>query len=138
MLPVLDADTPPDVCMVCRELQLRVEQVSHTVGTLRENLKRMPVGCTHNLRNLDDVVIRHIFMEKIAHGVDKDQAGRLPLQGFLQLLRHEPQVKPSLIGMAGDATESLRENLRITVLAPRTDLRAAANGVPSRVCPLDF
>src|SRR5579864_264642 len=98
----------------------------------------MPVSLLHYLGDADDVFIRHEVVKQVAHRIDKDKSRRLPSERFVEFLWHESEVKPSLIRMAGDATESFRKDLCITVLAPRTDFRAAANGIPRRVSPFDF
>jgi len=44
---------------------------------------------------------------------------------------------PLLIRMPRHAAKRLRKRLGITVFAPRADLGAAANGIPSRIRPLN-
>jgi len=67
VLPIFDADAPPDMSRVSSEPQLRVQQHHHAFRTFGENLKRMPISLTHDLDDSDDVVVWHSRLEEVAH-----------------------------------------------------------------------
>ena len=81
--------------------------------------------------------IRDFLMEKVAHAVHEDRSGLLPGQGKVKPLRPESQIKSLLEMMPRDSTPALCKDLGIAMLATRTDLRAASDGIPRGVGPFD-
>src|SRR5580704_2818231 len=98
----------------------------------------MPICPRHNLRYFADVIVRHLLMEQVAHGVDEDHSRAPPGQWFHQLAGNEPWIKTTLISMANNSTESLGEPLGITELAPWADFCTAADRVPGCIGPFDL
>src|SRR5208337_3891068 len=74
-------------------------------------------------------------MEEVAHRVYEDHLRRLPPKWLRQLFRHQPEVKPLLVGMALHPAKSFGECLGIAVITTGANLGAAAGGVPRRVRP---
>jgi hypothetical protein len=102
-----------------------------------QNLKDMPIGLTHDLRDLQNVTIRNGFVEKIAHGINKYFPWALPAKWLRNLLWHQANVESLLEGMSWNTAKSFRKSFRITVLASGADLRAAAYRIPGCVGPFD-
>jgi hypothetical protein len=98
----------------------------------------MPVGIDHDMNDVVDVVIRHVFLEEVAHAVYEDLPWGRPLERLVQFLGDEAQVEPLLIGMAWYATKAFSEGLGVAMLATRTDFRAAAKRIPGSIGPFDF
>lgn len=97
----------------------------------------MPVSSPHHLSDAPDVVGWNAFVKEVAHRIDEDLARASPVQRLLKLLGHQSQVKALLERVSRHAAETLREQLRVAKFAARAHLRAAANGVPRRVRPLN-
>src|SRR5688500_13706031 len=97
----------------------------------------MPVSSSHDLSNATDVVGWNVFMKEVAHRVDEDLARASPVERLLKLFGHQPQVEALLEGVSRHAAKTLREHLRVAEFAARAHLRAAADGVPRRVRPLN-
>ena len=97
----------------------------------------MPSCCDHDPRDSFDIYIRDLIVEKVAHGINEDYFGFAPTQWLSQFFRNQTQVKSLFVGMALDATKTLRERFRVTVFAPGADLGAPANGIPCGVRPFD-
>ena len=135
--PILDADPEPHVGQPGQPGELAREQLAEPLMPLREHLERMPRGLLHDPANGRDVLGRHSLLEQVAHGVDEYAPWRPPAERIPELVGDEPEVEALLEGMAGHASEALREGLGVAVLAARTDLHAAADGVPGGVGPLD-
>src|SRR5262249_5708965 len=134
---VLDADAPPDVRLVRRVAEGRLQEIAQAFGALGEHLVSVPVGQPHHPYDFLNVIIRYAFVEEIGHGVDKDHARRLPAQGLGQLLGHKPQVEALLVGMPWYSTEALGKGFRVAVTTARRYAGTTPNGVPRRVGPFD-
>src|SRR5271157_5613288 len=113
VLSILNADSPPDVPRLGGKTQLRIEQPSHPLGTLRENLECVPMRIRHYFRYSDDVLIRYAIVKQVAHRIYKHQLGCLPAQRLVQFLRDQSKVKPLFVGMARNSTEPLCKDLCI-------------------------
>lgn len=82
--------------------------------------------------------IGNIGMKEIAHGVHENAARDTPSNRIAELFRDQPEIEPEFERMPLHSAESLRESLRVAVLASGTDLRAAPHRVPGSVRPLDL
>jgi hypothetical protein len=91
----------------------------------------------HDVRHGSDIVVWYLFMEEVTHRIDKYSSGNTPSQRFREFFRDESEVKTLFVGMPFDSAKPFCERLRVTVLAAGADFRAATNGVPRRICPLD-
>lgn len=138
VLLVLNTDTPPDVWLPSSFAERRTEERSHPVRALGEHLIDMPVGLQHHGSDRCNIGVRNALVKQIAHGIHEDHARRSPAQGFIQLLGDEPKVEPLLERMTGDAAKAFCERFGVTVGTSGANLRAASNGIPGRIRPLDL
>src|SRR3954447_4441384 len=138
MLPVFDAHAPPYVFLFCRKPELSFQQALKPICTLGENLVSMPVCRSHYPGHRNDVVIRNVFVEKVAHRVHKNHPRSSPSQRFAEFFRNKAQVETKLERMPRHVTESLSERLGIAMQAPRTDFSTTSYRVPSCVRPFNF
>jgi hypothetical protein len=67
VLPIFNADTPPNMLGGGSERKLSVKQFLHPGRSFRQDLIGMRVSLHHHSHDLDDVVIRHKILKKIAH-----------------------------------------------------------------------
>ncbi len=123
---------------LCGEIEFGFEQGTKPLRALREDLIGVPIGGKHYMRNRGNKTIRDLFVEKVAHGIDKNHAGRSPTQRFAKFLRHQPKVETLFKGMAAHAPKTFGKRLGVAMLASRADFRATSHRVPRRVRPLDF
>jgi hypothetical protein len=130
---ILDAHADPDVRM---PRQRRCE-LSQALVTLGQDLKRVPMGLSHDLEDLLEVGVRNTLVEEVAHRVDEDHSRPRPLQWLLQPLRPELQREALLVGVSRDPAPALGERLRVAVRAARRNLVATRHRVPGRLSPLD-
>src|SRR5216683_109322 len=137
ILLVLNADSPPDVILFRGKAKASGQQLLESLRSLRQNLKRVPLGRHHYAANSFDVVVRNTFLEKVAHGIHKHELRRPPGKRLGQLLRNQAQVEPLLVRMTFDPAKPLRKRFGVAVLAAGTDLGAAAHGVPGCISPFD-
>ena len=135
---VLDTHAPPDVRQIRHELQASPQHVTQSPRPFREDLVGMPVGGGHDPRDAQDVVLRDVFVEEVAHRIDEDHPRPRPTHGLAKLLGNKAEVEAAFVWMPRDPAKPLGEGLGVAVCTPRADLRAAAHGIPSRVGPLDF
>lgn len=61
------------------------EHPVQTARPLGQHLKRVPMRIPPDLRDPEDVLVRHGLMKEVAHRVDEDHSGRPPLQRLVQL-----------------------------------------------------
>ena len=80
----------------------------------------MPIGSPHDLKDLPNVVIGNVFVEKIGHRVDKNTARLFPGQRYLKTVGPQLEVEALFIGMIRNPAKSLREDLGVAVVAPPT------------------
>src|SRR6266446_10889447 len=112
-----------------------MEKLPQTVGSLRENLVRVPICRDHYVRNGHDIVVGHIFMKQVAHGIDENHLGIPPAQWLGKLFRDKAQIESLFVGMSLHSAKAFRKRLGVAVLTAIADLGAAPNGIPSCVCP---
>src|SRR5205823_10120021 len=122
VLPILNANSPPDVFLFSSETQSRVQELVHSARPLRQDLEGMPLRGAHYPADCFDVFVRNAALKQIAHGIYKDELRRSPCERLSQLLRNEPQVEPLFVRVSLDAPEPLGKGLSITMLAARADL----------------
>src|ERR1700687_1559734 len=89
MPPILNADAPPDMRLAGCKPKFAPEQVSHPIGALREDLENMPGRRCHHLSDLDDEILSHAVMEKVAHRVNKDHSRLSPAEWGLKMVAEE-------------------------------------------------
>jgi hypothetical protein len=77
---ILDRDAHPHVL---RPFKLRAK-LSKTMVSLCEDLECMPFVCPHYFKDLADEGNRDLFVEKVAHAVDKYESGGFPGQWELE------------------------------------------------------
>src|SRR3970040_2177022 len=100
-------------------------------------MKQVPVSSSHDLSNAPDVVGWNVFVKEVAHRIDEDFPRASPVQRLLKLLGHKSQIEALLEWVSRHTAETFREHLRIAEFATRAHFRAAADGGPRRVCPLN-
>ena len=76
-------------------------------------------------------------MEEITHAVNKNHLGLGPPKGQGELIGMKRYAKAILIATNSHFLETQGQALCVAVLAPRTDLCAASDRIPSGVGPLD-
>ena len=111
--------------------------VTHERTTFCQYLVDVPIRRFHRFEDPVHKSPVYALMEQVAHRIDEDHTWFLPPRWLRETRRPQAQVEPLLVGVALDSTPPLGEPLRVAVVAPRSDLRAAGHGVPSRVRPLD-
>src|SRR2546422_724059 len=97
----------------------------------------MPVGPHHNLRDLDNIVVRYVILKKVAHRIYKNEAGTFPDCGLFQLLRNQARIKTHFVRMPWYTPKTLSKSLRIAVCATRANFGTASDGIPSCVRPFN-
>lgn len=90
----------------------------------------MPVSLPHNLEDFGDELEGHTLVEEIAHRVDKDALRLFPFEGSLQEMLVKRQPEAVAIIRLPHRLQPNRHPLRIAMLAPGTDLRAAGYRIP--------
>src|SRR5262249_54853113 len=115
----------------------RRSQLLQSLASLRQDLKRVPMSLMHDVEDSAYVVDRHIFVEQVAHAVDKDGTWPTPAQRKEQQIRMKCYGEAVAIPRVLHRTETHGKAFGVTVLAAGTDLRAARDGIPSRLSPLD-
>src|SRR6266436_958604 len=135
--PVLDGDAEPHMHWATACAVTLPKEVTHEGRALCKYLERVPRCALHRIEDAIDKILGNVLMEKVAHGIHEDHAGRAPAERLLQPLRTQSQIEASLEWMTRSTTKSFREALSIAVIASGADLRAASDGVPGRVSPLD-
>src|SRR6516164_1647132 len=103
------------------------KQISQSVRSLRQNLKRVPGGHLHDAGNINDEIIRNILMEQVTHAVDENHARPGPAQWLVQFFGYQSKIEALLIRMTGHATKSFCKGLGVTMSTSRTDLRATTD-----------
>lgn len=97
----------------------------------------MPVRAVHDIEDALDVVGRNLFMEKIAHRVDEDSFGALPVEWQFQHLRLQCELKSVPVVGLPHRLQALRKALGIAMLAAGAYLGAAGDRVPRCIGPFD-
>src|SRR5665213_1901976 len=112
-------------------------QTFQSLGALRQHLKLVLCRELHDVEHRDDVLVRYVAVEQVAHRVYEDALRLLPFERLHDALSSERQVEAALERVAGHAAEALRERLGVAVIAAGANLRAAGDGVPGRIRPFD-
>ena len=86
---ILHAHPHPDV----RRPGEPIGQLAQAVASLGQDLKGMLRRVEHRIERARDELERHILMEQIAHRVDEDHSGTLPLQRCRQKILMQRQVE---------------------------------------------
>ena len=120
------------------ESQLPFQHLAHPLRSLGQDLERMPPRHGHHAADGFDIFVGHAVLKQIAHGIDEYELGRAPGERLRQFLRDKTKIETLFVGMTFHSTKALGERFGIAVLAPGTDLGAAANGIPSGVGPFDM
>jgi hypothetical protein len=91
----------------------------------------------HRLKHFRDEGLRNLLVEEITHGVDKYCAWLTPAQGQSDQIRLQGNFESIAVPRLVHARKAIRHPFGIAVLAPRADLRAACDGIPSPFRPFD-
>src|SRR6267143_703529 len=97
----------------------------------------MLVSFDHHVKDFSHELIGHFLVKEVGHRVYEYHLRLFPTQWHLESLRPKFQIKSLFVGMTGHTPKPLGKRLCIAVLAPRTDLSAAGDGVPCRIGPFD-
>src|SRR6266446_4910613 len=135
--PVLDGDAEPHMDWASDGPVALPKKVAHEGRAFREYLKSVPRCAFHRIEDAIDKFLGNVLVEKIAHGIHEDHARRAPAEWLFQPLRAQGQIEARLEWVTGCTAKPLREALGIAVIASGADLRAAGDGIPGRVSPLD-
>jgi hypothetical protein len=79
---VLDAHTDPDVR---RPGEARGE-LGQALVPFRKDLEYVPVGLTHDCKDVGDEVVGDVFVEEVAHRVHKDRPRLSPAKWLVKTL----------------------------------------------------
>ena len=110
----------------------------HPLRSFCEKLEDVVVGFDHYIKDSLDVLIRHFLVEEVGHGIHENHLRFSPTERHFQPLGPELQIKPLFIRVIQHTAEPFGKRLGVTVLAPRTDFRAAGNGIPGGIGPFDM
>src|SRR6266853_720783 len=135
--PVLDGDAEPHMDWATTRAVALPKKVAHEGGAFCQDLKRVPRRAFHRIKDAIDEILGNVLVEKVTHGIHEDHARRAPAERLFQPFRTQGQIEASLEWMTWSTTKSFGDPLGIAVIAPGADLRAASDGVPGRVSPLD-
>ena len=98
----------------------------------------MMLGCVvHGRETSLNELAWDLLMEKIAHRIDKNDTGRLPLQREIDNIILESYKKSIAVTRLSHRSKAFGHSFCIAVLAPWTDFVATRNGIPSRLSPLN-
>ena len=98
----------------------------------------MPVRRQHHAADLINVLVRHAFVEEVAHRIDENLLWLRPADGVAELLRYQAEVETEFKWMAGHAAEAFRERLSVAMETTGTDFAATAHWVPCCIRPLNL
>jgi hypothetical protein len=71
---VFNANAPPNVAAMCREIESTAEHVAQSFRSFCEYLVGVPVRFNHNARDVFDVIIRDRWLKEVAHTVHENGA----------------------------------------------------------------
>src|SRR5258706_9311601 len=91
--PVLNRYATPDMRWSRRAPVAAPQEVAHQRRTLRQDLKGVPVRLLHRVKDAPDELLRHVFVEEIAHRIDEDHARTAPAQRLIKALRSQCQIE---------------------------------------------
>jgi hypothetical protein len=137
MRSILNRYTKPDMARNWPAYIARTDVVTHKRTALGKHLINVPVRTLHCAEHAIDEPAVDVLVEQVAHRVDKNHPGLLPLQGLFEPGRPKLQVKALLVGMAWHAAPALGEPLGIAIVAAGTDPGASSNRIPRRIGPFD-
>lgn len=120
VIHVLHADAHPDVL---RPRQSR-SQLSQSFRALRQHLEDVLTGLFHDFKRPTYEVHRHVGMEKIAHGVDENNARLFPAQRKIEKVVMDREPEPVHIAHTPHGLKPESHALGIAVQAARADLGA--------------
>ncbi len=92
----------------------------------------------HDLEDTTDECYRDLRMEKIAHGVDEDSPGLLPLEGEVEDMLVDSRPESLRVVLLPHRLEALCHALGVAVLASWAGLGTACDRVPGRPRPFDL
>src|SRR6266511_3744344 len=133
VLFVFNTDTHPDVIS-----PLKVgTQFCNSFGAFGEHLELMPVCPFHYIKDFLDKLKGDIFMEKIAHGIDKNNLRLFPFKRFFNRIFMHGEFEAISIICLPHCLQAKSHSFSIAVFTTRTDLCTASERIPCRFCPLD-
>lgn len=90
MFGIFDTYPPPNVpCFSCK-LKDAIQHLQLSLGALGQDLVGVPVRFHHDASDAFNIVVRNVFVEKVAHRVHEDHAGRSPREWLEELFGDEP------------------------------------------------
>ena len=114
-----------------------VNKVTHQRTAFGEYLIDVPVSGFHRFENRADVCGRNIFVEKIAHSVDKDKLRASPMFRLINGLRAKGEIESTFERVTFHTAKTLSKALCVTMVATSTHLRATGDWIPCTVGPLN-
>src|SRR6185503_15588317 len=138
VFPVLYTNSPPNVLQSSSKGKLGREHRAQADRPLGQGLINVPVSKNHHLRDLYEVVIRHITMKHVGHRIHENHLGFPPTKRFEQLVWNDSEIEPVLVRMSLHPPKALSKGLRIAVLASGADFRTATDRVPCGISPFDI
>jgi hypothetical protein len=111
--------TPIQYLWLPLQAGVKLEQSFRSFG---EDLKFVPMGASHDIEYLCDVVWGYLTVEKIAHAVHKHAARLLPAQGEFEHTRLQREFKTVPVVFLSHGLQAMGEAFSVTELAAGADL----------------
>lgn len=102
-----------------------------------QHLERVLLGGSHYFEDPLDEVRRHLRVEEVAHRVHENEPGLPPSERQVDLVLLEGQFETGGVSRVAHGLETRSEALGVAVVAAGAHLRAAGDGVPGGLRPLD-
>lgn len=97
----------------------------------------MPMRGDHHVEYFVNVVLGHIDVEQVAHGIDENPLGLPPSKWPIQHLRLQGQLETISIVVRAHRFEPVSHSPRVAVRTAGAGMVATRHGVPRRLGPLD-
>jgi hypothetical protein len=106
-------------------------------ASLGENLEHMLGALRHGLEYLLDEPKRHVLVKEITHGIHEHESRRPPASRQIEQIILQSNGESVGVTSLTHGLEAQRESLGVAELAAGADLRAACDGIPGCIGPLD-
>ena len=107
---ILDTNSPPNVATSGREFQLRFQEISHAVRSLRQHLVGMPICFDHYACDILDVLVGHTRLEEVAHAVHEHESWETTIETARSVFP-EPTVNRSLVSTDEPAPPGISQQM---------------------------